>query len=262
MYDIDWEHPIHQGSFGTLYRAYWTGNSSFVALKVANASKQAAELLKHEYQALQLLSTCEHVPCVHSFSTALNPSADPRLHGRACLAMEYLEGCSLEEYVKGRTLSKRDATTLALEVLSIIAIVHRYGVLHCDLHPGNIFITDTGSVKVIDFGASCNCFRNNESVVINGFQPPEGECARPRWYKASDVYEIANVVAYCRYGRVLDWADLPQDAFGKWLATCLQPHFENRFPTCDAAIAALKETLMVAPNALDRAKRKLWVRMK
>jgi len=71
----------------------------------------------------------------------------------AFLSMEYLKGKALNEYVTSkRTLSSSQAMHITERVARGLAYAHQEGYVHADIKPPNIFITDQGLVKILDFG--------------------------------------------------------------------------------------------------------------
>ena len=70
------------------------------------------------------------------------------------LVLEYLEGNSLEEYItniKG-LIPEEEAKNILLKILSAIKFAHEKGIVHRDLKPSNIMLTNSGEIKVMDFG--------------------------------------------------------------------------------------------------------------
>lgn len=69
------------------------------------------------------------------------------------LVMEYVKGQTLRDIIKANgALSQRDAEQVMLGVLNALEYSHRMGVIHRDIKPGNIMISEQGVVKVMDFG--------------------------------------------------------------------------------------------------------------
>lgn len=77
-------------------------------------------------------------------------------NGTAYIVMEFLEGKSLKSYIKerGGRLPVNEALGLIQPVIKALASVHERGVVHRDISPDNIMLTNNGSVKLIDFGAA------------------------------------------------------------------------------------------------------------
>jgi len=72
--------------------------------------------------------------------------------GRRFLALEYVEGQSLEERLERGPLRVDEALDVCRQVASALEAAHENGVIHRDLKPGNVKITPSGAVKVLDFG--------------------------------------------------------------------------------------------------------------
>ncbi len=74
--------------------------------------------------------------------------------GSVFLVMELLEGESLDGWIQrmGGTLPSADVLAVADQLLDILIVAHRAGIIHRDIKPGNVFITGEGQVKLLDFG--------------------------------------------------------------------------------------------------------------
>ena len=72
--------------------------------------------------------------------------------GHPFIAMERLEGTNLKAFIAKRTLETLEIVNIALQIARALEAAHEKGVIHRDIKPGNIFVSDTGSVKVLDFG--------------------------------------------------------------------------------------------------------------
>jgi serine/threonine protein kinase len=72
--------------------------------------------------------------------------------GRPFLVMEYLEGATLRQCIDGRPLDLERLLDVAIQVSSALETAHAKGIIHRDIKPGNILITDSGQAKVLDFG--------------------------------------------------------------------------------------------------------------
>jgi beta-lactam-binding protein with PASTA domain/tRNA A-37 threonylcarbamoyl transferase component Bud32 len=73
--------------------------------------------------------------------------------GTYFIVMEYVEGRSLRELIHSEgSLEPGQAADIAAEIASALAFAHRSGVVHRDVKPGNVLLTESGTVKVTDFG--------------------------------------------------------------------------------------------------------------
>lgn len=197
---------LGQGGMGTVfaavdqYRVERAEGEQRVALKVLHTDvikrPRLFTELRREFQHLQSLSH-PNIVRVHEFDH------DGDL---AFFTMEYLSGSMLSRLLIAHESGLPPPYALAIlrDVGSAIAHAHARGVVHGDLNPGNIFITQTGEVRVFDFGASHLLHRgplvseldNSEHVAVAtplyaSCQVLEGAAAT----KSDDIYALA-CVAY------------------------------------------------------------------
>ena len=76
------------------------------------------------------------------------------------IAMEYVQGVSLRQYLQKVPLSLKRAIELILEIAYALCHLHTHRVIHRDLKPENILVTKEGQIKVIDFGIAQLLFDN------------------------------------------------------------------------------------------------------
>lgn len=70
------------------------------------------------------------------------------------MAMPLLEGVPLSKMQREPTFTFEERLRILIAVTEAVSRLHAHGVIHCDLKPGNVFITEQGEVKLIDFGIS------------------------------------------------------------------------------------------------------------
>ena len=127
------------------------------------------------------------------------------------MVMNYLEGASLQEFiVTARDLKRkkilREATVRSLfdEILRGLRIVHQHKMLHLDIKPANIFITDENKPVLIDFGAAREVLNTEGSFLRPMYTPG---FAAPEMYKRNadmgpwtDIYAVGACMYSCMQG--------------------------------------------------------------
>ncbi|HEY1552245.1 MAG TPA: serine/threonine-protein kinase, partial [Kofleriaceae bacterium] len=68
------------------------------------------------------------------------------------MVLEYLEGATLRKSLDGERIASGRAIEIAIAIVRALVRAHAEGIVHRDLKPENVFITDAGSIKVLDFG--------------------------------------------------------------------------------------------------------------
>lgn len=120
-----------------------------------------------------------------------------KANGTAYLAMPYLSGMTLKEYLelKDMALSFAEVLGILMPVLDALRVIHGEGVLHRDISPDNIFITSKGRVILIDFGAARQAIGEKGkhlSVVLKpGYAPEEQYRSRGIQGPWTDIYAVA-----------------------------------------------------------------------
>lgn len=122
-------------------------------------------------------------------------------NGSGYIVMEYLDGATVKEVLrKRRRISVEQARAIALSVLRGLAAVHKEGIIHRDIAPDNIFITKTGQIKILDFGAAryATAVQSKSlSVILKpGFAPEEQYRSHGEQGPWTDVYALGATL-YC-----------------------------------------------------------------
>ena len=114
----------------------------------------------------------------------------------AYIAMEYLDGITLKDYLKkcGGTVPLEVAKQIIKPVADALSHMHAQGIIHRDVSPDNIMITSQNVIKLIDFGAARLSLGEKEetlSVMLKpGFAPPEQYRTKSRQGPFTDVYAL------------------------------------------------------------------------
>src|SRR5437870_8162639 len=137
---------IGAGGQGTVYKATDTKLGRAVVIKVLppELTVKEANLKRFEREA-RLASALDHPNICTIFD--LND-----IDGVHFIAMQYVEGKNVRELVNGRPLDFSSALTITVQVADALAAAHERGIIHRDIKAGNVMVTPSGQVKVLDFG--------------------------------------------------------------------------------------------------------------
>ena len=185
---------LGQGGMGVVYRATDRLNGQVVALKqVTTLHKQVTDTpsTDNDFQLalsdeFRVLSSLRHPNIISVLDYGFEDK-------QPYFTMELLESPSTI-LDAGRSLSLDQRVELLVELLQALVYLHRRGVLHRDLKPGNILVDKNGSVKVLDFGLSLASSYSRSNVQQNtagtlAYMAPELFADTPASI-ASDLYAV------------------------------------------------------------------------
>lgn len=191
------------------------------------------------------------------------------------IAMEFIQGISLRQFILDRSLSHQKAVQIVLDVASALLHLHTHGVIHRDLKPDNILITNQGEIKLIDFGiAHLVDEALEEARKVGGligtpsYMSPEQLHSPENATFADDIYSLG-VIAYelctgrLSHGKIR--AELVDETLKPIIAKATAPR-ENRYTDIVEMIEDLLEWqksdhgdhLSQMPPFLERAENLLY----
>src|SRR5215213_3029054 len=134
------------GGQGAVYKATDTKLGRPVVIKVIppELSAKAANLKRFEREA-RLASSLDHPNICTIFDL-------DEVDGVHFIAMQFVDGKNVRQLVAGRPLELKTALLIGLQVADALAAAHSRGIIHRDIKSGNVMVTSSGQVKVLDFG--------------------------------------------------------------------------------------------------------------
>ncbi len=174
--------PLGSGGFGTVYLAQDTWIDKKVAIKVPHRQGlDFGELLREP----RLLASVNH-PNIVSITTA------EKQDNVFFIVMEYVQGETLEHIIAAKgALDLMRALDFTCQICNAVDHAHRQGVIHRDLRPANVLVTENDMLKVADFGTSRFLEIAAHGTTVIGSPPYMApEQFQGKAVFASDIYSL------------------------------------------------------------------------
>jgi serine/threonine-protein kinase len=198
---------IGRGGMGTVYRAMDEALEREVAIKILNSEITEPETLKRFRAEALTLARLNHP----GIATIYDLYQD---RGELMMVMEFVHGETLQRLSeRAGPMPLPQATSMCLLALDALAYAHRLGIVHRDLKPSNLMVTDTGVVKVMDFGIAR--IMGSEHLTSDGsmmgtpayMAPEQVRSAEVDW--RADLYSMGVVLYRLLTGRLPFEAETP-----------------------------------------------------
>lgn len=229
------ESLLDKGGMSILYLGTHPETKQPTAIKVLSPRYMShPDIIKRFLDEAEIISLADHPNIVKLYG-----------HGEweqgLYIAMEFIEGISLRQYLLRTPLSLKHALDIIIDISYALCHLHTHGVVHRDLKPENILITETGVIKLIDFGIAqllnqpCDDMDPIKKQFAGTpiYMSPEQRDNPESVSYPSDIYSLG-IIAYelilgkLSHGRI--HLSLIPRGMQKILSKALQANPNNRYP--------------------------------
>lgn len=227
---------LGKGGMGTVHKAVDRLTGKTVALKqvIAFAEERGFDVMEIRLalaQEFKVLASLRHPNIISVLDYGFNENNLP------FVAMELLENAQeLIDAAQGKT--QADQVKLLVEVLQALAYLHRRGILHRDLKPGNVLVTADNEVKVLDFGLAAEPEHAKEVAGTLAYMAPEVILGDPP-SSAADLYAVGVMAYEIFVGKHPFEADSPSQLINEILMSPPDLSMFDEVPAMQAALGML-----------------------
>ncbi len=182
---------IGTGAHSRVARAHDPMIGRLVAVKLFPPELARGEARQRFLQEARVVGQLSHVSIITLHDMGIEESTQTPY-----LVMEFLEGQTLDRILDKGTIPFPKACAWAAEVAGALTVAHRKGVIHGDVKPANILITDDGRVKLMDFGMARLASRDSAATPLLGtpaYWCPEQIVGKPQDAR-SDLFSLGVVL--------------------------------------------------------------------
>lgn len=239
--------PLGRGGFGRVYRARDRKLDRIVAVKLI----EMGGIVDHEARLRVLREARANARLQHQHVVTLHDAGEDSRG--LYLVLEYVAGTSLEEVLASGPLPPSRAVEILRDCADALAAAHAQGIIHRDIKPANILLTESGRVKIADFGIARlvgDSHPTDRGIIMGtpSYMAPEqidGRGVGP----ATDVFELGCVLYEMISGRPPFRGGTPSEVIGRILRGVPDP-----LPPLDGSLTPLVDlvTRMLRKNAAER----------
>ena len=229
---------------GTVYQAIDLRTGALAAVKIV-AVRNISDVARFDQEAT-LLQELAHPGIVHYVDHGLTTHGDPYI------AMEWLEGETLDERLARGKLAPAGVAHLAARALDALAAAHQHGIVHRDIKPSNMFLAGWRlfDVRIIDFGVARRVedprrnTRRGSTVGTPSYSSPEQARGESDIDGRADIFSLGCVLFECLSGRPPFYGPSPQEVLQRICLTPV-PSLRERCEDVDPELATLIDSMLV-----------------
>ena len=224
---------LHQGSMSMLLLGSSPDQRKPIAIKVLLPSLLANKELTAQFlKEAEIISLADHPNIVKLYGQG-------EWENGLYIAMEFIQGISLRQFILNRSLSMKRTLDIVLEISYALLHLHTHGVIHRDLKPENVLITESGEAKLVDFGIAHMIEESkkktkgeNRIIGTPSYMSPEQKKDPFNVSFNTDIYSLGVMLYEMLTGRLsfgnIDLALIP-DHFRPILEKALEPNPKLRY---------------------------------
>lgn len=190
---------IGKGAYATVWQAVQTETGRSVALKIIRVDLATDEAFSRFAREIQIAQRLNHRFIARIYDSRID-------HQLGYIALEYIDGLTLDRYVKQRQPKAAKILRMAAEVCEALNHAHRQGIVHRDMKPSNIMVTKQDKPKLLDFGLARAMFHPDSKMEtlqsLDGsvigtplfMSPEQARGENERIDGRTDVYALAIIV--------------------------------------------------------------------
>jgi WD40 repeat protein/DNA-binding SARP family transcriptional activator len=219
---------LGEGTLGATHRGFQPQAGREVAVKVIHSRlADDPEFIRRFDAQAQLVAQVEHPHIVPIYDYWRQP-------GGAYLVMRYLHGGNLRQMLREGPLTPGRAVSVLDQIAPALAAAHRQGVVHGDVHPGNVLFDEEGNAYLSDFGIvrGMTATRTDRAGAFSSFLSPEEARGEPATFPA-DIYRLGLVLHECLTGSIAPVGSTPDAT----VTSSVGPTLRDRPTPLDAVIA-------------------------
>ncbi len=155
---------LGRGGSSVVYEATQKNPARSVALKVIHTRSMDENSIRRFEKEAQIMGQLSH-PCI---AKVYESGIVEGRHGLdRFIAIELVRGMNIVKFMRSHSLKTNQKISLFLDLCNAMQYAHEQGVIHRDLKPDNIFVTDAGHLKVLDFGIARFSSQNTDITTMH-----------------------------------------------------------------------------------------------
>ena len=262
---------VGKGGQGTVFRGHDPSTGQIVAVKILAEEHSDGDFLERFQREASILASLEHPHVIKVFDHGEE-------EGRHYIVTEYVPENLARIIEQGDPLPPRRALTVAAQIASALAVTHENGVTHRDVKPANVLISDSGDVKLTDFGIAT-------ADVMNTVSTPDSTVGTPLYmspeqiqsrdidgrsdiyslgcllyqiltgtppFQGESAYDIFNAHMTGEYEPLSDVIESCPEELDNLLSKALEKSLNDRFQSADEFMDAIDEVADQLPATGDQ----------